>query len=424
MTADVLPTATRTVTARFVALSDDIVRAVAAVTVVCPRRLGLRAGCLLVASQDASSQGTCAIYSRSDSTVARSTFALSSLEVQGRFVFVAEHLQFLRESPRTDEVTVEARTEGIGAGMEYWVDVRTSSGAHYDHTTFNPSLFARCDADLDRATPVCVASSATLATGIRILRPFVAPPNDKYVSDAESGVRAEGDGRLVAMSGTQMAVFRSPALSGTRFSIRREQLTSFQRFLARAKGTVAIRAASRNNFAVSDQGDVYGWNGGPLARRPSPSDYPEQRDDVVARVARERLLSALEQVKSVAGRRASITLAIDPAQVRVTAGRQGESIEVSVPAVSYHRDAARTDFLVGVKDLARFVKTLRGEEVDLRFVIVAQPPFALLRVHETVVTPRPPRADESVSATVTKYAIVTPRRHAESEPSGGVGHAE
>ena len=422
----------RAVLVRFTVRQADFAFAlrVAAVVTPLPLTSNRRSGAfLLVARRDPGRGATCSIHSRSKMAFARSTCQVSELDVEGRCAVVAEHLlRWVLSLPRHDDtITFEARTHDVLAERRYWSEAWSDSGSHFEHQAFDPRLLSACDSVVERAAPICTVPSPVLARGLRTVQRFTALPRDRHVSAAHSGILAAPEGRLVTFSGMALAIFESSALQGARFGVPREQVATLLRFLRRQPGPIALHAAERDTVAVNRRGDVYGWTRPAMPNRSDLSDYPSERDEIVARVDRARLGRGIAYLRTTVGTKATVVLDVSDHQVRLRASDRGGGAEFPVPTLSFLARGQVRRFVVPLKRLALVVESARDDEVELRFALFDRPRFALLRIRERCTVRG--SAVGGAAAFVTRIAILglqqedsVPSDFAPA-PSGGA-HAE
>lgn len=260
---------------------------------------------------------TCHIYSRGKEQVSRATLVLDSLDGEGVFTLPKTHIDMLKKVP-DDEVTLDYSMETKSGEEAFQVDIQTTSGTKYGHTTFDPRLIAPCDKEFTeaKAGPSVEYNTGILREALRGAMPFLPDPkkdnvaehfNTIQIFDQSTPDTAKGDGNAFCADGHRAYFFDSDEFKGKGFLIHSKHAPKLVEFLSKCEG-VRIYRNKNLSFAVNVQtvgeGDkqttvenqLFCWNH-EVKSHTRYFYYAMNRDKFVLMVPKSTLLNSMEQAQ-------------------------------------------------------------------------------------------------------------------------------
>lgn len=354
----------------------DLIKALDVVSIVAPQPVTAQGGSgyLFVVRGN-----ICHLYSRDALCVARAEFPVSETDGDGSFAYPSEYVSaFKYLATEAETCTMEATSEEERFVVKYKVD----SGAKAERSSFNPELLSTCDDDLQAVKTEHAFPAGLLREGIRLARPFLPEINDTkkpehlkglQVMDASRKEYEKGDGYLFVSDGARVFYFHCEALKGKALEIHSQHLPLFVNFLGKSGEKVTIRKGDHFNFAVSDNGSVFGW-----PRHSKLHDkfnyFALKSDKYVLQVHRARLLNSLMLSQVELGpNREKVKVNFDPERralwFTVTEGTgkaEGLPVQVTVKETEDKPWSAS----VNINQFIEMVNNVKGNEVELRVLIV------------------------------------------------------
>lgn len=239
--------------------AEDLTNAINTVSVVAPRQVTAQggAGYLFVVRGE-----RCYVYSRDNTCVARTDFAIRDVEGEGAFVYPAQYTDAFKFL--VGECVFESEADEDRFTVRYSAD----NGAEAERTSFDPQLLSTCDKDLEKATTEYEYPAGLLREAINLARPFLADPKNSrteeqfkglMVFDSSKSEWSRGDGTLYSSNGTQNFYFECELFKGKHFEVHGQNLPALLSFLSKSEGTVKFRRGDNFTFLINSKGDVYGW---------------------------------------------------------------------------------------------------------------------------------------------------------------------
>lgn len=299
---------------------------------VAPRSLGAQqnsAAFLFTCKMD-NGKPICRIYSRGENQVTRAGFELDELDGEGIFTMPSTHADLIRDVP-DDVVTIESSSKNNTDGEAFEVEIRSTSGTRYKHTTFDPRLITPLDRDFEAALknqfteyPVGILREA-----LRMAKPFLPGADKKgdisehfntiQIFDESKPDWARGNGSVFCSDGSRAFYFDFDGFKDKGFYIHSKHVGQLAEFLGKCNGVHIYRGAAFS-FAVNtvkikekdatgtevereiETDQVFGWNH--VAQMHSRyAYYSLGRDKYVILAPKSTLLKSLGQASKLIDQR-------------------------------------------------------------------------------------------------------------------------
>lgn len=293
--------------------ASKLIEALGFVSTVEPRQLTNQANSaayLFKCDRDREGKPYGHVYSRGKEQVSRATFALEELDGEGVFTLPKTHIDMLKEVP-DDDVTLESRTETKTDGEAFVVNIHTTSGTKYNHTTFDPRLVAPCDKEFDTAKEGgdIQFNIGILREALRMAQPFLPEPNKDNVSEHFNTIQifdqsnpecAKGDGNLFCADGSRAFYFECDEFKNKGFTIHQRHVQKLYEFLTKCHEAKIYRSKNLS-FAVNvdpsgAENQLFCWNH-EVKHHSRYFYYAMTRDKFVLVIPKTTLLSTLKQAQ-------------------------------------------------------------------------------------------------------------------------------
>ncbi len=324
---------------------------------------------------------TCAIYSRDEFCMARSTFPLTGSSGDGSFAYPAEATKALHLLTQSDSTcTLESLIEDERHIVRYSVP----SGAEAERVTFDPELLFTCDEDLANAQPAGEVNSGFLREAITAAKPFLPPPKDTTVPEYTKAIQVldkeklpTGDGYLYVADTVRAFYFHTEAFSGINFDLHGVHLSTFLAFAAKCKGNIQIRKGSHFTFAVclgddGQEGAVFGWPKH-AKHHEKFNRYSDDRDAYVLKVSKARMTNALQYVRmELDSTKDKVKLTFDSDQSTLQLGVVDSSSKVKTTPIPVDVEKASGSWScsLNVNHLSELFHGLRSSQVEFRVLLL------------------------------------------------------
>lgn len=364
--------------------ATDLIAALDVVGIITPRPVTPQggAGYLFVVKGE-----RCYVYSRDALCVARADFAVTEVEKEGSFVYPAEYTSHLRLlEGQTLRFEAEAQEDD-----RFVVRYESSGGNKAERTSFSPQLLLPCDDDLNATKTSYTFPAAILREGISLSRPFLAKVTDTGIEEQFKAIQifdkskpeyAKGDGHLFASDGVKTFYFWSEAFASKGLEVHSQHLPAFISFLAKSGDAITLKCGDHFTFVENAKGHVLGW---PRHAKTHGkfSYYPLKSESYVFAVDRVPFLNAIQFTRGeLDAKRDKIKFSFNHErrflQLDISEGTSKANSNPIPVRVKAKEDGTEWmlpkgwTFSVNIDHLLDLVNGMKGHEVELRVLMLAQ----------------------------------------------------